>query len=72
MKEDWNSLPRLSKLASVLYADQVSKDRRATMDAIARREGKSLKGPALLSDAERGPVSKLGGVAVLSQQQKRK
>jgi hypothetical protein len=72
MSDDWNGLPRFSKLSSVLYPQQVSKERLAQMEALARREGKNLKGPALLSDQERGAVSQLGGVAVSSAEKGKK
>ena len=64
MKSGWADLPRMSKLASALYPNLVPPERRKEMDAIARGEGKKLSGPKLLSDAERGAVSKLGGTAV--------
>jgi hypothetical protein len=69
---EWDGLPRFSKLSSVLYPDQVSLERRAEMQKIAAREGKQLRGSTLLSHEERKHVSQLGGVAVSSQQQKRK
>jgi hypothetical protein len=64
MKEDWSNPPRFSKLASAMFPDQVPPDRRATMNALARGEGKKLQGPNLLSHEERGAVSPLGNVAV--------
>ena len=72
MKEDWASLPRLSKLASVLYSAQVPKERLAEMQKIAAREGKQIRGSTLLSNAERGAVSQLGGVAVARPEIKQK
>ena len=64
MRDDWNSLPRFVKLASAMFPDQVPKDRRETMNALARGEGRKLKGPELLSHEQRGAVSPLGNVAV--------
>jgi hypothetical protein len=68
---DWNRISRIEKLASVMWPDQVPKDRRQQMDALARGEGKSLKGLTLLSHEERGATSPLGGTAV-QQPKKRK
>jgi hypothetical protein len=61
---DWSSRTRLSKLASVLYPGLADEDTRRQMTELARGEGK--RPPAqqpLLSDAERGAVSPLGGRA---------
>jgi hypothetical protein len=64
MNDDWSNLPRFSKLASAMFPDLVDAQRRQQMDALAKGEGKKLKGPALLPHEERGAVSPLGNVAV--------
>jgi hypothetical protein len=61
---EWDRLPRFSKLASAMFPDQVSPERRAEMDKIARGEKRQLRGPGLLSHEARGAVSPLGNVAV--------
>jgi hypothetical protein len=63
MNDDWSNLPRFSKLASAMFPDLVDAERRQQMEALARGEGKKLKGPALLSHEERGATSPLGGQA---------
>jgi hypothetical protein len=55
-----------------MYPDQVPPERRREMDALARNEKKQLRGANLLSHEERKHVSQLGGVAVWSQQEKKK
>jgi hypothetical protein len=60
---DWAKLDRFSKLASAMFPDLVPPERRKEMDAIARREGKSLRGPNLISDKARKHLSPLGGEA---------
>jgi hypothetical protein len=72
MRDDWNGLPRFSKLASALYPDQVPAERRQQMNKIAAGEGKRLGGANLLSHEARKHVSQLGGTAVSSQQEKKK
>jgi hypothetical protein len=69
---EWNGLPRFSKLASCIYPDLVGPTRRAEMEKLAAGEGRRLGGSALIGHEKRGPVSQLGGLAVSSQQQKRK
>jgi hypothetical protein len=61
---EWQGLPRFSKLASAMFPDQVSLERRAEMDKIARGEKRQLRGPGLLSHEARGATSPLGGTAV--------
>jgi hypothetical protein len=63
MNEDWENLPRFSKLGSVMWPDQVPADRRATMNKLAAGEKRQLRGPGLLSHEARGAVSPLGGLA---------
>jgi hypothetical protein len=63
MNDEWSNLPRFSKLASAMFPDQVSPERRAEMDKIARGEKRQLRGPGLLSHEARGAVSPLGNVA---------
>jgi hypothetical protein len=55
-----------------MYPDLVDGQRRATMDKLAAGEGKRLGGSELISHEKRGPVSQLGGVAVLSAEKGKK
>jgi hypothetical protein len=64
-QQDWHSRDREFKLASVLYPHLADPETRAEMKEISKAEGrKPPSGPGLLSDSERGPVSRLGGTAI--------
>jgi hypothetical protein len=66
MKErKWSQLTREEKLSSVLYPDLIRDPKReAEMRSIAKGEGKRAPASSpLLSDADRGAVSPLGGTA---------
>jgi hypothetical protein len=60
----WDDLSRHQKLGSVLYPHLASEDLRNEMASIASGEGrKAPTQQALLSNAERGSCSPLGGQA---------
>jgi hypothetical protein len=60
----WKDRPRSERLSAVLYPHLSDELRQKQMNDAARQDGR--RAPAqqkLLSDAERGCVSRLGGVA---------
>jgi hypothetical protein len=63
-KQSWHERPRLSRLANVLYPNLADAETKAEMERIAANEKKKPPHQTpLLSDAERGACSPLGGLA---------
>jgi hypothetical protein len=60
----WSNLTRTEKYGAILYPELIEEARRKEMEQISRGEKKlPPQKQALLSDAERGAVSQLGGTA---------
>jgi hypothetical protein len=61
-RDAWDRKSKGEQYAAILYSQQTDKP---TQDAMLTRQGgaKALEGSKLLSDHERGCVSKLGGTA---------